>query len=382
MDIKDIDIRRVYQASDSYTGTELQLIFEGKNIDEIVMNTLRQLIYKEIPIYAVSISSVDIETNNTYYDHYEMQRRLASIPIPKIKSDVLYLDPMYYPYVKSVIGSVKPDHEYPRDPKDTTDINFYVSAHNESSTIMNVTTNDVKVVVDGKEMKNLFDAKHPDLIIRLKKGHKFVCSYKSVLGIAKLKDYWSAVSNISAGITKNGNYFLKLRSYGQLTEWECLTRACDILIIKINKIVKNILDKLKLIDDDSKELRLIISNESHLIGNILSHVLRKHPKVTFCGYAVDHPAEPSVSIEIKTTDKYSPTDSLKDAVKYITKLFTEIKNKLIQAEKVKFTMNKVLEKVMSEPVRDDETNELMVELRKHIQSTQPKSDTESSDDEE
>lgn len=381
MELKDIEIRRVLQSSDPYKGTELQLLFEGKNIDNVVMNTIRQTVHKEIPIYAPSVSTINIDANNTYYDHYEMRSRLSLIPIPKIKSEVTYLDPMYYPYVKSVIGSVKPDREYARDPKDTTNINFYINVENKSPEIMNITTNDLKVTIDGKDTKNVFDAKHPDLIIRLRKNHKFECSYHAVLGIAKLNVCWSAVSNITYGKTKNGNYFMKLRSLGQLTEWECLTQACDIIIIKFNKILKNILAEYKDVDD-TKILRFIIKNESHLIGRLLSHITLKHPKVSFCGYCVDHQLDQAVTIEIKTIDKYLAIDALKDAVAYINKLYTNIKKELLKTEKTKFTPNKVLEKVTGDVINDEESNELIEALKQEVESTKKKveSDSESEED--
>jgi hypothetical protein len=56
----DINIKRVVQKQDPYKGSELQLIFEGTDVDSCICNTLRHLVFTEIPIYAVSKSTIDI----------------------------------------------------------------------------------------------------------------------------------------------------------------------------------------------------------------------------------------------------------------------------------------------------------------------------------
>jgi DNA-directed RNA polymerase II subunit RPB11 len=339
MDEPELTIKRALESYDKYKGSQLQLIFEGTSVDYCLMNTLRQLVYSEIPIYAFSRSSITFDEengNSSISDSDQLRIRFQMIPIPNVKNTIQFLESEYYPYVNTITGPLLPDREYKRDPKDDQDIYYYLNVENKNSEILNVTTNDVKITINGKVVKNLYNK--PRLLVKLKKGQIVNCSMKAVLGIAKLHDCWAAISQCSYGQIKNNNYVFVIKSLGQRSEWDCLITACHIITKKIVKLRDNI-KKSYTKEKIGKVAFLVIKieEEDHMLGNLLQTTLLKHPKVTFAGYKIDHPFEPEVTLCIGAP---SPLDALYDAFEYIIKLFEYVKKKLEAAEKVKFELNK------------------------------------------
>jgi DNA-directed RNA polymerase subunit L len=339
----DLEIKRAEESSDVYKGTKLILTMYGTDVTFYLVNTLRQVIYREIPVYAFAKSEINIDKNTSIFDNNYMRIRLAMLPIPKVKCDIEYLEPIYYPYVAGATDTLKPEHpgKYHKSEEDDNDISFHLNIKNDSEEILNVMTNELKMMVKGKEIKNLYDRDMPPLIIKLRKDQEFIFSMKAVLGIAKLHDCWAAVSQVYYGKMDFNKYVFVLKSLGQKTEWEIMTVACNVLIIKFIKLKKNLSEQFN--DKELDELTaiiILIEKEGHMVGNLLACTLYKHPKITYSGYKIDHPYEQAVTLKLVTKDKYSVTRALLEGIDNIIALFETVKVKLEKAEKEKFTPNK------------------------------------------
>lgn len=345
----DLKIRRIEEREHVYQGTKLILTMEGTDATHYLMNTLRHVIYREIPTYAFYKSEINISKNTSVFDNNYMYIRLSMIPIPGVKCLIDFLEPTYYPYVAGATDTIKPEHpsKYQRSKEDDTDIYFYLNVKNDSNEIKNVMMSDGKIIINGKEVKNVYDEKNPSLVVKLKKGQEFVVSMRAIIGIQKLNDCWACASQVYFGKMDINKYVFVLKSLGQRTEWEILIVSCDILITKLMKFKENLMEKFS----DNKQISaltsiiIMIERESHMMGNLLASTLYKHPKILFSGYKIDHPLEPEVTLELVSQQGYSVTKALFEGIDNIIAMFKYIKNEFKKAEKVKFVQNKRLEEI-------------------------------------
>lgn len=352
MNAIEFSVHRVNEKTEPLFRTSLEVLIKGSSIDESIVNTLRRVILAEIPVYAISKSSIKIEENTTIFDNDEMRQRLSMIPLPNINNSFYYLDPKYYPYVSGVYGLIAPDKEYPKDPTDDTDVKIYFNSVNEDNDIKSITTNDCKIYINNVEEKNIFNKNKPLLVIKLRKGEKFKCSMNAILGIAQLHNCWTAVSNCWFVKYDKHEYVLILKSLGQINEWTIVQRACKIVILKLEKIRKIIKAKYpKEIIGNSNMLVLQFEDENHTMGNLLTSALQKHKNVVFAGYKMDHLLIEEITIRVQTNGESSTLNVIDDAINYLIDLFTQINNKLDNAKKSK----EVVKTPVKKETRESET---------------------------
>lgn len=325
---RDITVSVDSEIKDKILGRTLKLKFEGGSVDNSVVNALRRTLLTEIPVYGFSGAFITIEKNTSVFNNDYMRHRLTMLPIPSslAKSEITHLNKSFYPYVRGVYDPTHPEKPHPKDPEDTKDIRVYINAVNTGDTVKLVTTDDIKFVVDGEEQKNPYDSEYPCLIIKLRKGEEFKAMAVANLGISKLHESWAAVAN-SIILQKQANeYLLVIYSLGykrQLTEYEVVLRACDILLLKLEYLKESV----KASDDDSKQNFITIPNESHTLGNLLSTTLRRI--APFAAYKKGHPQVEEITLGIVAND--SVMKSMNTVVDYLIDLFGNIKS---QVEKI------------------------------------------------
>ena len=351
MNKPDIEIQRAAELQHIVYGTELRLIFKGTDVDRVLVNTLRQVVYSEIPVYGISRSSSIIEKNSSIDDDNIMRQRLSMIPIRNVDCKVDFLEPVNYPYVNDMTGKIYPEKEHLRDAKDDVNINLFANITNDGkvtngydeTNIMYVTTNDITITVDGKETKDMYDHKYPLLIIKLKVGQSFSFNSKAQVGIAKLHSCWDAISQCTYLQMDTNMYGFIIKSLGQRTEWNCLTVGCNIIINKITRLKKDVTKKYK--QDESKEITLMIikiEKEEHMMGNLLSSTLIKHPDIVSASYKIDHPFIQEVTLLLDVKKGKSPINVFNYVCDFIVDTYTLVKKKLDKAEKEKFKPNEIL----------------------------------------
>jgi DNA-directed RNA polymerase subunit L len=297
------------------------LKFRIKNIDCSIINSIRRVILSEIPNVAISFDPYEVEMNdinfikNTSTLHNEfIGHRLSMIPIN--------LD------------------EYIVDNFDMSDEKHYtykINIQNTTNDIINVTTNDIKVYFENKEI----DKKKRDLIFprnaitkdhilinKLKPnyynntlGEEMNIEMKTRIGIAKTHARWCPVSTctyfntldesnnkeILAELLKNEkskaeidtiknqfncidkyknfvkNEYDEAISFDVEIESECylspkylLEKSIDILISKLDDIIsKPNKYTVDAIDVDTSLYMVTINNETHTIANLLQACLYK-----------------------------------------------------------------------------------------------------------
>ena len=110
----------------SQIDDEIKLIFKGKNVNNVTVNTLRRVILSEVPTYSITHDTIDIEKNTTVFNNDYVKQRLCFIPLlPNISNKITLLD------------------ENTKDKLEADLIDIYIEKENNTTNEMCVTTNDM-----------------------------------------------------------------------------------------------------------------------------------------------------------------------------------------------------------------------------------------------
>tara|TARA_B110000208_G_scaffold25022_1_gene32170 strand:+ start:4258 stop:5184 length:927 start_codon:yes stop_codon:yes gene_type:complete len=291
---------------------ELHILFFGKDMNYVLMNTLRRLVIQHIPIYSFKRENIKITKNTSVFNNDTFSLRLSNIPIQNIKVEDLndkYLDLF---------------NKFEINQEDFNNITLNLNKKNDGNNILNVTTDHCEFYDKNGKIGNIY--KKPVLLIKLKKNQEIKVSMVSELNIGLHHIIYSPVS-ICCYEEKNDNEFLlKLESKGQMNEYQLLKKACDIFKIKCLNLKIQIKD-MKDINDNKGEL--VFKNENHTIGNILSRYLQDHKNIVYTGYKMDHLMIEEVQIKYETDGTKNIKDILDEIIDICIMHFEHI-NKLLK----------------------------------------------------
>jgi DNA-directed RNA polymerase subunit L len=135
-------------------------------------------------------------------------------------------------------------------------------------------------------------------------------------------------------------YQLILESKGQLTEQRIIEVALLNIIDNLERILKLIPNNL-----NGTTGEIIIVNENHTIGNLLSYGLQKHKNIKFAGYNMPHLLEEKIVIHYELIDEKFKIDKIfNDVVLYFNELFNEflkLNSNLFAPKTIKKTSKKI-----------------------------------------
>lgn len=312
----DIKIKQLFK-SDFSNGkleqSKLVLDISGDSINSSIINTFRRIAYDFIPTYAFDDNNIFIDNNTSIFNNDYMKLRLSQITVPKIDFDVDYLEDKYWKNI---------DYANPnriKHPKDTQVIELYINYKNNTNDVYHVNTNDSKIYINGKVEKK-FDEEFPHLLISLRPNQEFNCRCVASLGIGKLNNIWSSVSNCFYEEIDQNHFILTLLSQGQLDEYDILYRSCTILKKKLDEIgliIKDNYDKAE--NRSSTDLKIIFKDTDHTVGNILNDFIQDHKDVIFSGMNKSDLLIDSITIFFRS--KKDPIQTLYDVIDEIQRLF-------------------------------------------------------------
>ena len=140
----DINLKVLkYEPKKDFNSSSLCVEFTGKDVNHKVVNTIGRVASNGVPSYAFHPQLIQIEENTcAAFDNQYLQLRLSNLPIYDLPLDLSYLNEKFwksYPYN---------DSHRDRHPKEQ-EVKAYINYHNNSNEIKFVTTNDLKLYVDG-----------------------------------------------------------------------------------------------------------------------------------------------------------------------------------------------------------------------------------------
>jgi DNA-directed RNA polymerase subunit L len=249
-----------------------------------------------------------------------MKNRLSQLPIYNIKNTVKILPLKYY---KDVNFS---ELKIERHEDDITNIEYYFKVKNAGpDNIYNVSTDDLKITIDNEQVPNTqIYSKQPILLVQLRPGEEFECSMKAVLAVGEHDTIFNCANVYFEEITNN-KYYLMLESFGQISEYDLLLTACDIIIEKL-KIIKENLNKnqYQIVITENNSMILEILNEDHTCGGPLNYILQNMSQVLFSGVIKPDFMQKIILIKFKIKDGFKPIEILNIAIDECVKLYQDI----------------------------------------------------------
>lgn len=307
-------------------NSRLELDVSGKDIDYVVVNTLRRIILSELPIMV--FSEVDIPINTTIFNNNYIKLYIQNIPVVGVKNV-----PLIYKKKKE---EIKEDVEEDTDLSDLignneaeivqynenlddnslNNLTMYLEYENTSSEIKTITTDDAKFYYMGSEMKNPYP--RPVVLIKLQPGQKIKLSAKSDVSIENNDGKHGHTAVCAFNELKSDKYKFFLESRGQLSESELLSRACGVIMYKLKKFAK-IFPDMKLKDGEIK-----IPKASHTMGNLISHGLNSLKECNYSTYYHKHMLDNEVFIKFG----FAKETNVKDHVVKVVKNYIDVFRKL------------------------------------------------------
>jgi DNA-directed RNA polymerase subunit L len=351
----NIIIKKKQNSINGFNNNYVLFTMKGKDINYIILNSLRRVILTLVPTFAFDPENIIIEKNSSVYNNDYMKLRLSSMPLinqsydPKkmiIKNDSSILHKVLEleeeaskPNYENKNTLTKEEETKKKENLKTILDNLQISIYgkNDTSDIMSITTDSVKFTIDDKQIKSIYP--NPILVLKLKpeqsrlhiKGEEFKATCISSLNIPlKNANYLSCLCSYEE-IDPN-KFELKICSFRQISEETIVNHACKIIIMKLEQIKEKIINAIKTHDNDEAlvEARLIIDNENHTMGNLITRVIQDHPDIEFCGYNVDHLYVNKLTLRYKTNGK-SIIDILETSINYLIKLYQHL---ITQIEKL------------------------------------------------
>jgi DNA-directed RNA polymerase subunit L len=319
-------------------STKLVLDFKGKDVNNIIINTLRRVSMDDIPCYAYTFEQMKITDNTSIFNNDMVRCRLEQLPVPNIICDLFDLDESFW---KNIDYSDPKRLKHPKEKSLELNINVY----NNTNDIKNVTTNDSKFYEDGYEIVDKYNKECPILLIQLRPAETFKCTMRAVLGVGLRSNIWAASGNSyfdDNTIDVNGNIIdnennrttLTIESLGQYTEYDILIKSCMFIKKKLDAILNNVMEKInskELIE--SKEMIFILDNEDHTMGELLNDSFQNHPDIIFSGVSKSDHFIRSMKIIICVNKLKSPIKPMIEQIELLKQFFDHIEKLLTNMSK-------------------------------------------------
>jgi DNA-directed RNA polymerase subunit L len=306
-------------------NSRLDFKISGDNIDYVIMNTIRRVIFSEIPIYA--FTDFKFEKNTSIFHNNYLKLRLNYLPVWNISNNITFIDNLVKEDVleeaQTNEDNVELEVEKNMNATSLKQLTLYVNHKNKSSEIITVSTNDAKFYYDGKQIQSPY--KNPIPIVKLQPDQEIVFTAITKLGKEQDSTMFSAVCVTGYKEINDHEFDYYIESRGQIDEKKILSVA----IINIERRIKNfmkVLDEIKdQIDNDKLEGLIMINNEDHTLGNLISRGLQQHKEISFAGYNLPHPLTKKIELHYKLNKKNDIKKIILDVADYYIDIFNQIK---------------------------------------------------------
>lgn len=292
---KSISISKKFE--DKELGfSRLELNLKGKDINHIVVNSLKRIIQTDIPIYA--FNEFNITSNTSIFNNNYIKDHIKNIPIWGIENKIdefIKKEEEEEEYFDENIGIVNDDIdldvEKNMDLSALNQLNMYINFINSEKEIKTVTTDSAEFHYKENLIKSPY--KNPVQIIKLQPGQEIKLTAKAILGKEEISGIFSSTNVCYFKENNDNDYDFILESRGQISEKRIMTLAIKLLIKKLKKFNES------LPKNNGMEGKIIVENEDHTLGNLISYYMQKHNSVHFFGYNTPHPLKKEINFHYK-----------------------------------------------------------------------------------
>jgi DNA-directed RNA polymerase subunit L len=327
----------ILDKNDVSGDSRLEFKISGGNINYVIINTLRRTIFSDIPIYAFNIFK--FEKNTSIFHNNYLKLRLQHMPVWSIKNtiDFIKTDSKLNEKMTNIQEDEDEDDENTVDMKQDDNIinssslnqlTMYVNYKNKTNEIMCVTTSHAKFYYDEKQISSPY--KNECQIVKLQPGQEISFSTVTKLGCEKEDTLYTAVNIVTYKQINDNEFNFCLESKGQITE----KRILQVALLNIEKNMINFLNIfLQDVNKSEKDLSdeeglIIVHNEDHTLGNLISRGMQLHSKVTFAGYNLPHPLSKKVHFHYQLEKDGNIKKIMKEVVEYYSEIFSNINKEI------------------------------------------------------
>lgn len=279
-------------------NSKLDINIEGKDINYVVVSTLRRIIFSKIPIF--SFTEFEIKENTSIFNNDQIKLRLKNMAIIGVKNDLIFLNE------EESISSLK-------------QLTMYINYQNTSENIYSVTTDDVQFYYGGDKIDKLY--KTPIPLIKLQKNQKIKLSAITTVSTeesSSLKSIFSPVSVCYYNEEKDNKFTFVIESRGQISEKEIFNRAIDNIVRDLDILYELIPDK------NPQNSSLLLDNYDHTYGNLLARGLQDDNDIEFASYNMPHLLDNKIKINYNLK-KGELKLVIKKIINDYKKLYTKLK---------------------------------------------------------
>lgn len=314
-------------------NSRLEFKISGPNINYIVVNTLRRVIMSDIPIY--SFSDFIFEKNTTVFHNNYIKLRLKQMPVWGIENDVDFIENNKQPVqqitelenIEEEPDEVQLDVDKNLNSSTLKQLTMYLNYKNETNGIVSATTNDCKFYYDEKQINSPYKTAIP--LVKLQPKQEIAFSAITNIGVESTDVMFTPICICCYKQINDNEFDFIIESRGQISEKRIIQVALINIERKITNFLKLLTDNETAIDiEDNNTGIIIVNNEDHTLGNLISHGMQMHDKIEFAGYNMPHPLGKKVLFHYKTKEKGNIKNIAKDVVEYYSDLFSQIKKQI------------------------------------------------------
>lgn len=321
---------------------QLNVSIFGNNIDYSIVNAIRRTILMSIPIYAFHRSNIHIEVEKSYnmYNNDLIYNQIETLPIFDLPNYFDLEDPeIFLPteVMKKLFGSFIQEKYTDEESTEQNNnikiqdaekklmkIELSISIKNHGNSDKFVSTHDAVLKVNGK-VANSYQIREPISILVLKPTEEIYLRAEANLGISKMNAIYEATTNaIHKEITPT-KYELVYETLEQLDKNIIFSKACSILVKKL-QYLRNFIENKYPERDSSEKIEIQLYGEEHTLGNMYATTLQKCDDVRIAAYVMPHLFTDHViiSYQLQEKSKKKPIAVFLDVTDYLIKLFQQI----------------------------------------------------------
>lgn len=304
-------ITKKHQQYDNLCSSFLNIRFNNCNVSNVHINTIRRILMDGLPIYAFDPNYMKFTKNTGYQNNDQLKLRFSLVPVVNITTDKLVIP---YKYYQKVIDFDKGEEPMENEQR----YEAYINVLNKTKDIINVTTHDFKIVIDGVSIQNPYLAYKPFLITRLRTDEELSCKLIAKIRIGIYNNAWAPVYKTAIKEHEyEKDYELTYYSYIPNMEIEYFNKACDV-------ICQRLIDYRNTITDETDtELELKFADKS--IASIINYELQRHNGVIFSGMRIPTLLDHIVFIKIIFKEKDTYKQILYECIDNLITIYNKIK---------------------------------------------------------
>jgi DNA-directed RNA polymerase subunit L len=313
----------------------LKLNIVGKNINYAVINTLRRVILTDIPIY--SFTDFKCSKNTGIVHSNNMKETLANMPVWGVNNTQVIFnesDQETNNIIEEKEVENNEDIDFTNDnislDKSYKNLTIYLNYKNKTNNIVSVTTDDAKFYYNQKQIKSPYDV--PVLLVKLQGYQQITFSAISNLGCERTSAIFNAgFCYFNESETNPNDYEFTIESRGQISEIRIL-EVCILNILYKIKNFKNLIEENNDINTNLLEGIIMINNEDHTLGNLISKGLQEHEDISFAGYNMPHDLIKIINIHYRLKKKGNIKEIIVDVVDYYDKFYNKLLEQILKLD--------------------------------------------------